>query len=107
MITFYKKIDDSFEFKNNLALLKKIHSTGLDMIKAGILKNDDLLDFIDNDEYFKDLPYYDNEEIKPLYVLDGFELESMDEAFLKKWKKSNILKKYKFIFKSKFEKAFI
>ena len=107
MITFYQTIDDSFKFKNIRILLNKIHLTGLDLIKNNILKNDDLLNFIDNDEYFKDNTSYDNEDIKPLYVLNGFELESIDESFFTKWKKSNILKAYKFIFKSKFEKALI
>ena len=107
MIKIYRKIDDSLDCDVILQLLRNIHSTGLDMIKAGLLKNEDLLYFIDNDSIFEDLSYHNNEEKKPLFILNGIELETMNEEFFIRWKKSNILKAYKYIFKSKFEKAFI
>jgi len=113
IINIYKNIDNSLEKEFISDLLEKIHLTGLDLIKIGILKNEDLLDFIDKDEFFKANSDYNTENNIPLFILDGIILETINKTFFKRWKKSRLLKGYqnmlknKLEFKSKFEKAFI
>ena len=53
-IKLYKSIDKFSNFKN-FELEKKVHETGLEAIKKGELKNESLLDFIENEDiYFKE-----------------------------------------------------
>ena len=75
---------------------EKIHETSLEMIKKGELKNEDLLDFIENDDIC-----FNNDEnhkkYRPLSIFDGFDLNKINENFYKKWKKVNLFKKYSFL----------
>jgi len=82
-IKLYKKVDKSSNLKN-FELEKKIHETGLDAIKKGELKNEALLDFIENEDiYFKDRKY-ENKKDRTLEVLNGIDLETVDDKFYEK-----------------------
>ena len=75
----------------------KIHATGLLAIEKGELKNEELIDFIENEDiYFKDRNY-ESKGFRPLSVLKGIDLENADDKFFEKWNKSNIFKIYSFI----------
>ena len=106
VILLCNKIDNK---KLNPDYERKIHKTGLEMIRKGELKNEELLDFIENDDiYFienkKDyLDFY----ARPLDIFKGFDLENVNEKFYEKWNKVNIFKKYSFSYKHKAEEAMI
>ena len=86
-----KKLD--YE-KLNLEL--KIHNTGIISILKEKLKNESLIDFIQNkDLYFKDKKY-SSKKYRPLEILQGIDLDSADEKFLEIWKNSEIFKIYSF-----------
>ena len=95
-ILLCKYIDKSLNIEN-LELERKIHETGLEAIKKGELKNEALIDFIDNDDiYFKDKTY-ETRKYRTLEILNGIDLETIDDNFYEKWHKSNIFKIYSFI----------
>ena len=73
----------------------KIHETILDMSNKGILKNIELLDFIESDIYFNDKKY-ESLIYRPLYVFNSIDLETIDDNFFKKWSKINLFEKYAF-----------
>ena len=90
-----KKIDNNLNAEK-FELKKKIHETGLEAIKKGELKNEALLDFIENEDiYFKDNKY-ENKKYRTLEVLNGIDLETVDDKFYEKWNKSSIFKIYSF-----------
>ena len=79
----------------NLGLNEKIHNVGIVSIEKGLLKNESLLDFIKNDDYFSDR---DKEKkfYRPLSILKGLDFETMTDNFFEKWKTSNIFIIYNF-----------
>ena len=79
----------------NLGLNEKIHNLGIISIEKGLLKNESLLDFIQNDDYFSDR---DKEKkfYRPLSILKGLDFETMTDNFFEKWKTSNIFIIYNF-----------
>ena len=90
-----KKLDNELDPDYN----SYIHTTAIEMIKNGKLKNLELLDFIENDDiyFIEDKQDYKNISYRPLSIFDGFDLESMDEKFFEKWKKINLFQKYSFL----------
>ena len=82
----YKSLNlEKYNLKN------KIHETGLEAIRKGELKNEALIDFIENDDvYFKDNNYATKKD-RTLEVLNGIDLETVDDKFYEKWNKSSIL----------------
>ena len=93
-IFIYKEIQENIDIKE---LEMKIHETGIELINKGVLKNNDLLDFIEKDIYFSD-NQYNNIIFRPINILNGIEIENIDKEFYEKWKKLNIieiLKKHK------------
>jgi len=95
-ISLCLNIDKSFNIEN-LELQKKIHETGLEAIKEGKLKNEVLLDFIENDDVYFKGKKYESKCFRSLEVLDGIDLETVDDKFYEKWNKTNIFKIYSFI----------
>ena len=94
VILFCKKVDEELDPDYNSI----IHETALEMIKKGQLKNEELLDFIENDDiyFIEDKREHLNLNYRPLTVLEGFDLENVNEIFYEKWIKINIFKKYSF-----------
>ena len=91
-----KKIDNNLNAEK-FELKKKIHETGLEAIKKGELKNEALIDFIENDDvYFTD-KVYETKRDRTLDILNGIDLETMDDKFYEKWNKSSIFKIFSFI----------
>ena len=87
-------------------LKEKIHETGLEEIKKGELKNESLIDFIENDDvYFKDNKYA-TKKYRTLEILKGIDLETVDDKFYEKWNNSSIFKIYSFI-DSEFKQALV
>jgi len=75
-----------------------IHETALELIAQEKLKNTELLEFILNDDIFfkEDGNNYKSYYYRPLTVLNGFDLESVDEKFFELWDKVNIFNLYSF-----------
>ena len=90
------KADKDLNYEK-LALKFIIHSTGLLAIEKGELKNEELLDYIENDDiYFKDRTY-ESINMRPLTILKGIDLEKADDKFFEKWNNSSIFKIYSFV----------
>ena len=86
---------------DKLELRQKIHNTGLGAIEKGNLKNEELIDFIENDDiYFKERYYkgesYESKNNRPLKILKGIDLECADDKFYDRWNKSIIFKIFSF-----------
>ena len=94
-IILYKKVDKTSNLKN-FELEKKIHETGLEAIKKGELKNEALLDFIENEDIYFKVRKCENKKDRTLEVLNGIDLEKVDDKFYEKWNKSSIFKIYSF-----------
>ena len=105
IILICKKIDKELDPDYNSI----IHETALEMIKKGELKNDELLDFIGNDDiyFIENKNEYFNLNYRPLAVFDGFDLENINDKFCEKWNKVNIFKKYSFLNNNNAEKYLI
>ena len=78
------KIDAKFEC--NFQLDKIIHNCGILYAKNGKLKNIELLGFISTDNFYNDDSHKSKED-RSLEILDGIDINSLDETFFKKWKK--------------------
>jgi hypothetical protein len=74
------------DFKINEDLKKKIHETGLILSQKRKLKNIDILNFIENDEYYKSAQYK-KRIYRPLEVFDGLDIKSFNQEFYEKWAK--------------------
>ncbi len=94
-IMFYKKTDKNLK-DNQFNLIDIIHNNGIEAIEKGELKNEDLLDFIENEDiYFTD-KRFESKGKRPLTILNGIDLDKADEKFYERWEKSNIFKIYSF-----------
>ena len=74
------------KFKCNFQLDTLIHKCGILFAKNGKLKNIELLDFISTDNFYND-NNHKNKEYRSLEIFEGIDINSLDEAFFKKWKK--------------------
>ena len=81
--------------KTNMNLEEKIHNAGLEAIKDGNLKNEELLFFINIDIYFSN-PKCASKYYRPLEIVNGLDFEEMNENFINEWNASNIYKIYSF-----------
>ena len=106
-ILYCKKVDKELDPDYNSI----IHETALEMIEKGQLKNEELLDFIEKEDiyFMENKKEYENYHYRPLSVLNGFDLDNLNDKFYEKWNKVNILKKYIFNGERKYyaEKALI
>ena len=100
LISFLKKEVKEFSFKMNIDEI--IHKSGINLSKQGKLKNIEILNFIENDIYYKDKIYSNNLNYRSLEVLSGINASSIDEEFFNKWKQLKMFK----IFENQ-KKAFI
>jgi len=102
--TLWQKIDKTF---NEIKEIKmKIHKIGLSLIEKGELKNEELIEFIENEDiYFKDKKF-ESKGFRPLSVLKGIDIEKADDKFFKKWNESSFFKIFSFI-DDEFKKALI
>ena len=78
-----------------LNLSNKIHKIGFDSVRNGFLINEELLEFINIDEYFHDDKSV-NKYYRPLDIVKGIDFDKMNENFFIKWNNSNIFKIYSF-----------
>ena len=83
-----KQIDPKFDCKCNLD--KKIHITGLKLIKNRKMKITQILKFIKNDIYYLD-KNYNKTKYRPLDILDGIDLSLIEDKkdFFKNWNNIN------------------
>ena len=93
-ILICKKIDNNLDPDYN----GPIHETALELIAQEKLKNTELLEFILNDDiFFKETgKNYKSYYYRPLSVLNGFDLDLVDEKFFEVWDKVNIFNLYSF-----------
>jgi hypothetical protein len=59
--------------KQNMQLINKIHNSGLESIKKGSLKNEQILDFINMDFYFLDNQYA-SKYYRPFTIVHGLDI---------------------------------
>ena len=91
-IILCQKIDNNLIFDYNYI----IHETALNMIKEGQLKNIKLLNYIEDDIYFKS-DKFKSELYRPFLVFEnGIDLENINNEFFEKWNKIGILNIYSF-----------
>ena len=90
-----KKCDTKLN-PEKLELKQKIHDTGLEAIEKGILKNIELIEFIENDDIYFKGQKYESRNFRPLEILKGIDLESVDDKFYKSWNESTIFKIFSF-----------
>ena len=93
-IILCSKVDKSLK-SNKMNLVEKIHNSGIEAIKNGTLKNEELLYFINIDKYFSDTKY-----ASPFYrtydIVKGLDFEEMNDNFINQWNATNIYKIYSF-----------
>ena len=97
LINLISRNDKKFYFEyNNMDIDLIIHDAGIILIKRKEIRNNEILEFISNDLYFNserfEKPYY-----RPLEVLDGIDIENLDDKFFKIWNSmnfNNIFKKW-------------
>ena len=98
IIKLIKKYDKDFDFKyNDKDMNDIIHNTGIELIKRKQIKNKEILDFIKSDTYFISKEF-DKKFYRPLEVLDGIDIETLDENFFIAWEAidfDNIFGSYK------------
>ena len=100
LISFLKKEQKEFVLKMNIDEI--IHKNGINLSKQEKLKNIEILNFIENDTYYKDKIYSNNLNYRSLEVLSGINASSIDDEFINKWKQLKMFK----IFENQ-KKAFI
>ena len=83
------KLDNNLK-NNELNLIYKIHKSGLDSINNGTLKNEKVIDFIINDDYFS-YNKYASKYYRPLDIVKGLDFDEMTDNFFNAWQNSNIL----------------
>ena len=90
IIDAIKKNDNRFKIKyKNIDSL--LHENALNFVKSGKLKNKELLDFIQIDEFYHN-KLYDKSIYRPLDILDGIDISSLNEDFFDTWKQMNFNK---------------
>ena len=83
LVKFIKdNVDNKFEIKE---LNELIHETGLKLSKENSLKNNDILEFINNDAYYNSKEY--NMKIyRSLDIFNCLDINSFDDQFYLNWK---------------------
>ena len=81
---------------DKLGLKFKIHSTGAQIIEKGQLKNEELLNFIENEDVYYTDKNYEAKAFRSLDILKGIDLEIADEKFFERWGRSIIFKIFAF-----------
>ena len=84
IIEAIKKSDNKFKIKYK-KFDSLIHDNGLAFVKSGKLKNKELLEFIQIDEFYHN-KQYDKAIYRPLEILDGIDISSLNEDFFDIWK---------------------
>ena len=89
LISLIKKNDLKFEFKyQNKDMDFIIHDTGIELIKRGEMKNNEILDFIKSDIYFNSNKF-EKSFYRPIEILDKIDIEKIDEKFFITWNNIN------------------
>ena len=76
-----KKIDKSIRIIN---LDLSIHKTWIKFINSGIFNNNQIFDFIQNDEYYTE-QIYSNSKERDLKILEKIKFKEIDKKILEKW----------------------
>ena len=93
-IILCSKVDKSLK-SNKMNLVGKIHNSGIEAIKNGTLKNEELLYFINIDIYFSDKKYA-SAFYRTYDIVKGLDFEEMNDNFINQWNATNIYKIYSF-----------
>ena len=91
-ISICKEVDKSL----NMNIYEHISKTALNMIIEGKLKNEELLNFLKNNIYFRDKKYA-SLLYRPIEMFVGIDLETANEEFYKLWNEVNMLDMYSFL----------
>ena len=94
IIVLCSNIDKTLN-RNNYILNDKIHKIGMNAIKEGALKNEELINFIKNDPFFSDNKYAEK-YYRPLEIVNCLDFNLMTNNFFNKWNETNIFKIYSF-----------
>ena len=73
-------------FHNNININEIMHKNGISLSNKNLLKNINILNFIEDDIYYKDA-LYNKESYRSVDILSGIDISSINEEFIKKWKK--------------------
>ena len=96
LINLIKKNDNKFEFKfEDKTIDYIIHETGINLIKIGEMKNNEILSFIKSDYYFNN-QNFEKSFYRPVEIFDNINIETLDEAFFKNWCTINFNKMFSF-----------
>ena len=87
-------VDKGLKIDNKI-LIEKIHKVGLESIKNGTLKNEQLLDFINIDLYFIQSKYA-NKNSRPLDVVNALDFDTMTDDFINSFRNSEFFKIFSF-----------
>ena len=93
IITLLADRDKNFAFKINMNEI--IHKSGLYFSNMGKFKNKQILDFIENDIYYKEKKY-EKTDFRSVDILSGIDISSINEEFIKYWKKLNFFKIFQY-----------
>ena len=91
-ISICKEVDNSL----NIDLNEQITKSALDMISKGELKNIELLRFIKENKYFQDKKYA-SLLYRPIEMLNGIDLNDINEEFYELWNEVNMFEMYSFL----------
>ena len=86
-ITAYKEVDKNLK----ISIHKDVINAVVIMVNQGKLKNIELLNFLKENIYFRNNKY-SSLEYRPIEILDGIDLENINEDFYKLWDEVNIFK---------------
>ena len=96
IIESIQKIDKKFKYKYDI--VKIIHENGLIFVNTGQLKNIELLEFLEKDEFYQNKKNQNKKNESSLDIFNGIEIETLNEKFFNKWKKINFPKIFELIF---------
>ena len=100
---------ENFLSAEKLGLYGIYHNRGIQLIYAGELKNEEILDFISLDFYFSERykDYKSYKDVRPYStIIKGLNFETMTEAFYERWHKLNLFRIFNFD-KNNFKKCLI
>ena len=90
---YIKEKDEYSKMQRVDVFLKYAHDKGKEIITQNKSTNEDILNYIENNDYFNDSKINDYQD-QFFEVIQYFDLSKMDNEFINKWKKFDWSKKY-------------
>ena len=97
IILSIKKVDLKFKLEKKLDMI--IHDTALNLIENKKFNNLEILNFIANDDFYKNKAYNKTLMYRPLKVFDGIDIYKLDNDFFIKWKDMHFNEIFEYQFK--------